>query len=187
MDMTVLLVVGIVLLALVGGLSLAQRRSAVRSPALQPSPMPSPRAEPVTPPRPEGGSSPGTWHDPVLGTFTFDGGSLWSGQGELTFGTDAVQASFTAGAEGPGPEQAAVGRGAFTRDDVEPRAREAVAEALRARGVLTPAFVACSVHVGRDAAGRIVGSVDYETDQFEGDVGVVTHDAWRTLHAQLDE
>ncbi len=184
MDMTVLLVVGIVLLVLVAGLSLAQRRSAAPSPPSRPVSGPSPPTQPVAH---AGGSRPNTWHDPVLGTLTFDGGTLWSGQDDLTFGADAVQASIAAGADGPGPEQAAVGRAAFTRDDVEPRAREAVAEALRARGVLTPVFVARSVHVGRDAAGRIVGSVDYDTDQFEGDVAVITHDAWRTLRAELDE
>ena len=186
MDMTVLLVIGVVLLVIVGGLSLLQRRSVAPLPTSTRPPSPLPAVDALPSP-----AAPGTgrkaWHDPVLGTLTFDDDDLWSGDDELAFGAHDVCAEITAGPSGPDAEQVAVARAAITRDDVEPRARAAVREALQARGIEAPTFLAYRVHAGRAAQHRVVGSVDYASDLYAGDITVITLDEWRTLRVQLDD
>lgn len=185
--MSPLLAVAIVLLVLVGGLALLQRRQTrdlSQGPAV--AAPPSRPAVAVAESDPESDPDWPFKDDPVLGSLMFDHEAMWSG--DVTIGGVALELFLRAGREGPGERhrewvQAAQARG----DGLLSEARTKLAEALVRRGVDLQDPTVQELHVGPEADGVFEGRLVFDPDHDDLDgVFVQTTDAWRTVEARVE-
>ena len=185
--MSLLLAVAILLLVLVVGLTLAQRRQTSDLSARQRGADAAPSAPP-----PSADGDPEhdpDWpfkEDPVLGSLMFDREDLWSG--ELAIGELDVELFLRAGREGPGDRhrqwvQAAQQRG----DGLLNEARGKLAAALAQRGIALEDLSPEELHLGPDADGAFEGRLVFDPDHDDLDAAYVrSTDTWRTVEARVE-
>jgi hypothetical protein len=184
--MSPLLAVAIVLLVLVAGLALLQRRQ-TRDLSARPAVATfASGTAPVADVDPESDPDWPFKDDPVLGSLMFDGEGMWSG--DLAIGGQDVELFLRASREGPGARhrewvQAAQERG----DGLVSEARARLAEALARRGVDLEDPSLQELHVGPDAGGVFEGRLVFDPDHDDLDaVYVQSTDTWRTVEARVE-
>lgn len=183
--MSPLLVVAIVLLVLVVGLTLLQRRGQVQPHAVRRQPSP-----PATPEPPDTSPSEMTaiTTDPLLGVIGFhDGG--WMTETDLNLHGTLVLVEIAGSIDGPTNADHEVVRAALATPDLETRARALVIAELERRRVRVGATDASaySLAVRPDRDGVLHGFLWFAAEQFLGDVGVKSADHWRTITLEVEE
>jgi hypothetical protein len=185
--MSFLLAAAIVLLVLVIGVALLQRRQtrdfSTRPGGATAAPGTS---TPIAAADPERDPDWPFKDDPVLGSLIFDQEDVWSG--EVVIGDLDVEVVLRAGREGPGDHhrqwvQAAQGRG----DRLLNEARAALAEALAQRAITLEDLSSVEMHLGPDADGVFEGRLVFDPDHDDLDAAYVrSTDTWRTVEARVE-
>lgn len=190
--MSPLLAVAIVLLVLVVGLTLLQRRGQTdthrpRRGPMPPAPPPAPDVpELADPPASEPPSATDVRSDPVVGTIGyFDG--IWMTENDLNLHGAQVMVEITGTVAGPTNEDHEIVKAALARPDLDERARPLVAAELERRGEELIGLVPYSMAVRPDEHGVRHGYLWYDTASFLGEIGVKSADHWRTITIAVEE
>ncbi len=188
--MSLLLVVGVVLLLLLGGLALWQRRAArdmatsasrADSPALTAAAS-RPRAVPGADARMP------TIDDPVIGSLKYHGDTAWTGEESLAIGGHDLVVQIFAGVEGPGDEHRAWMRTFRDRfDTIDADARALLGHVLQPLGVTSPRLDPWQVSIGPGDDGVFEGRLHYDVvHEAVDDLCVRSVEQWAVLEAHVD-
>lgn len=180
--MSPLLAVAVVLLVIVVGLTLLQRRVHA-----QPGPLPSgAKAPDPVPARPNPTRSLEVRTDPVLGVMSFDG-DMWMAEDDLTLGDTAVLVEISGTIDGPTDADRAYVRAALAQSDLDLRAQALVLPELARRGIDASGMSIYELAVGPDDEGVLSGYIWYNVPDFMAEIGVKSTDHWRTLTLEVVE
>lgn len=184
--MSTLLIVAIVLLILVVGLTLMQRRAVVqpqapRRPAAGKTVSPPSPSEP-----PEVSSRIVVRSDPLLGEISLYKG-VWTAENDLDLHGTRVLVEIDGTIDGPNDADREFVTAALARPDLDQRARAMVLPELQRRNVETSGVVVYELAVRPDDTGIRTGFLWYEVPSFDGLIGVRSVDHWRTITLQVDE
>jgi hypothetical protein len=182
--MSPLLAVAIVLLVIVVGLTLLQRRTQAQPPTRRLDT--SPAAPPPTPPPARPVRAPDLYTDPLLGPMSHDG-DLWMAEDDLVLGDIAVLVEISGTIDGPTEEDREFVRAALARADLEPRARAMVQAELARRGISADGITIYELAVGPDDDGVRSGYIWYNVPDLMAEIGVKSTDHWRTLTLEVVE
>ncbi len=183
-DISQLLPVAVVLLVIVVGVALWQRRATVDASARsRPSTLPSSRA--ADPAATAAALRVRPVHNDVLGRLVYDGEHMWELDEELAFAGTTVCVEITGGAEGPTGAAREIARTAIAQQaDLDARARALLTPALPGLGWEGLPLTAFSIAVRPDAHQRLVGVLWYEVGDMDGEIGAASADLWRTLEIE---
>ena len=185
--MSLLLAVAIVLLVLVVGLTLLQRRSQAQ-PRPPQDPMP-----PLPPPAPEAPefetSAPtmpsGIRSDPVVGAISFYDGT-WMTEADVNFHGSLILVEIAGSPDGPTHDDHEIVKAALATRDLDARGRALVVAELERRGEDVDGLIPCSLSVRPDETGLLHGFLWYDAPEFLGEIGVKSPDHWRSLTLVVD-
>ena len=183
--MSVLLTVAVVLLALVSGLALWQRRQQVDRvrPAASSDRAAARRAATPVPAAP----GVGRIEDADFGLMTWDG-EMWAGIDDVVIAGEDVALEIAGPASGPDAAHRAVALALLaSAADIDARARPMVVAELQRRGCPPETPVPYEASVGLTEDGRVAGWLWYCFGGFAGEVGVRSEDHWRTLELDVVE
>jgi hypothetical protein len=184
--MSPLLAFAIVLLIVVAGLALWQRRSREQTsgPGARLASAGVAAAAPEDTP-----SAPAPISDPVLGTITYAGHGFWT-RDDLEFAGATMQLEIFASEAGPPPEVGEYLQAALAPETaLDARARAAIHADARERGLTEPddgpALHPNQVAIGIDGDRVFRGYVWYTSEDPDGEFGVSSTDMWRTLTVEF--
>lgn len=181
--MSPLLVIAVVLLVVVVGLTLMQRRAQVqpRAALRKEPPSPSPRPE-----SPDTSLVTGTdiRTDPVLGVIGFNDG-IWMTETDLDLGGTLVFVEIHGTIDGPTNADHQIVKAALARPDLEARARTLVLHELERRGEDATGLAIYELAVRPDDDGVLNGWLWFEVPEFLGEIGVKSSDLWQTLTLEV--
>ena len=182
--MSPLLAVAIVLLVLVVGLTLLQRRGQVQPHAVhrKSSPPPAPPEPPDTSPS----EMTAIKADPLLGTIGFHSGG-WMTDTDLNLHGTLVLVEIAGSIDGPTNADHEIVRAALATPDLETRARALVIAELERRRVGVNDVSAYSLAVRPDEDGVLHGFLWFAAEEFLGDIGVKSADMWRKITLEVEE
>jgi hypothetical protein len=192
---TPLLVVGVVLLALVIGLSVLQRsrqRDFASGPRAGPGAQPASPAARPSPPAPGDPSDDPDWPfrtDPYWGELMWDHESRWEADGAPPIGNDHVTVVLFAGREGPGAAHREWYEAARVRGDaLVQEATRLIGADLAGRGLGHVDLSLDVVHIGNHAADvPFQGRLEFEADHARVEWSDVRSlDLWRTLDLDIE-
>ena len=173
--MSMLLTFALVLLVIVVGLILLQRRGA---PAAE-SGAPDPAASSTDPGGPYRASGELRLDDPALGVLTFNPPGLWHG---TTFVLDGDEVIVDVGGNenGPAPALRAMLAAAGSEPGLLARATPIIAAELARRGIHDAEIVPYEI-AAESRDGVPTGYLWFEVEGVGGEIGVSSRDDWRTL------
>ena len=175
--MSPLLVIAVVLLVLVVGLAVLQRRAS--APASRGA---SPSSPPSAPP-----AGDLQIDDPILGVLTFNNdNALWEGD-SFEFDGIPVLLELSGDVHGPSAAARALVQAAIAQPGLHARGRDIVRAELVTRGVDTDDVEAYQIAVDNSETGAVTGYVWYNVETFDGEIGVSSADGWRTLTLEVIE
>jgi hypothetical protein len=187
--MSPLLAFAIVLLVLVVGLTLLQRRGETQSyqarrEPLSPPTVPDP-SDPTLPPDPPPTDTE-TKADPLLGTIGYYD-DRWMTEDDLNLHGSLVMAEIVGTIDGPTNADHEIVRAALARPDLEGRGRALVISELERRGEDTSGLMLLSLSVRPDDSGVLHGFLWYDPGEFLGEIGVKSSNHWQTIHVVVEE
>ena len=181
-----LLQIAVVLLVIVVGLTLWQRRAHAE-------PTPARRDTPPSAPPPRGSASDGTGPrrlelgtDPLLGDITYDG-DTWLAENDIDLHGTVVSVVISGTAAGPTARDRAIVEAALARPDLDSRARTLIVLELERLGVDPTGLAMSELAVGPDDDDVLQGYLWYEVPDFSGVIGVKSADHWQTLTVDVVE
>ena len=190
MELSPLLILGVVLLVVVVGLSLWQSAQQVdRSGAAGPVAASGGAARPAaaaTDAADQKGPSPFST-DPLLGDVYFDDeGGVWSADHEREFGDTTVNVEVHGKQPGLTDAQRDILRAALDQHrDLDARARALIRQELDRQGIGETTMEAYELSVRRREDGREAGFVWYDVEKSDREMGVSSTDGWETLRLEI--
>jgi hypothetical protein len=181
--MSSLLAVAIVLLVIVVGLTLLQRRAQVNPQAVRRE-TPSSAQPPPEPPATAPGTETDIRTDPVLGVIGFNDGT-WMTETDLVLGDSLVLVEVHGTIDGPTDTDRQIVEAALAQPDLDARARALVIAELERRREDANDVVMYSLVVRPDDTGVRHGFLWYDAPEFIGEIGVKSSDRWRTLTLEV--
>lgn len=190
MELSPLLIVGLVLLLVVAGLALWQRMQQV-DPAVGGRAVARPGAGPELsspPAAPLDGDPPLiSLADPVIGAITFDDG-LWTTDEDVAFGETTVIVEVTGSADGITDAQRDIVGAALTgAHDLDRRARALINQELARQGIGESEMDTYELALRPDPDGRETAYLWYDVEESDREMGVSSTDRWRTLKLEILE
>ena len=185
MELSPLLIAGIVLLAVVAGLTLWQRRQQVdQSASGRHAAVAAPPAAQVSTVADETVETESSFEfatDPLLGAIAWDEG-IWSPDDDPVFAGTTVLVEVHGPRSGLTESQRSVVRAALEHNqDLDTRARATIRQELDRRGVGDSAMEPYSLEVKPGPEGGETAYLWYDVAEADREMGVSSTDRWRTL------
>lgn len=181
-----MLAVALVLLVIVVGLTLMQRRAPTDASGTRPLPPPPtpPRRSP--PPSPAVPVPSARIDDAELGSLEFDGFDAWETDA-FAFDGRPVLLEVTGDRSGPSSAARAMAIAARSVPDLIARATALVTAELRRRGEPDPDVEIQQIVVETSPSAGLAGYVWFASATLDGEIGVYSTDDWRTLTLEVIE